>query len=79
HRGWLILDIGTLTPGAALALAKHEGRLDFSGLKTLSDEAASALATHRGERNLFRLDTLSAKAAKMLRSNPDIWLPEKFR
>jgi len=73
------LDIGTLTLGAALALAKHEGKLDFSGLKTLCDDAASALATHRGELDLLRLETLSAKAAEMLRSNPDILLPEKFR
>jgi hypothetical protein len=47
-------------------LAKHQGDLNLSGLKTLSDKAAKALAKHVGDLGLNGLTTLSDKAADML-------------
>jgi hypothetical protein len=53
--------------------------LRLDGLPTLSNEAAQALAKHMGWLSLGGLTTLPDEAAKVLRANPSIALPEKFR
>jgi hypothetical protein len=77
---WLLLNgLTTITPEAAEALAKHEGRLSFWGLTTITPEVAKALGKHKGGLELDGLTTITPEALEILRANPDISLPQKIR
>jgi hypothetical protein len=62
----LRVNASTVSPDLAVALARHQGWLEFSGLTELSDDAAAALASHSGRLDLSRLTTLSDAAAEAL-------------
>jgi hypothetical protein len=62
----LTVNASTISADLALALARHQGWLEFSGLTELSDDAAAALASHSGRLDLSRLTALSDTAAEAL-------------
>lgn len=81
HRGNLHLPgLKSVSDKAAEALAQHQGSLNLSGLTTLTDRAAEALAAFKGGAlPLLSLKELSVSAAHVLRRNPAVELPPRFR
>lgn len=81
HKGWLSLNgIESLSPELGTLLVRHRGRLFLDGVKEILPDVAEILATNRGvELSLDGLTTLSAEATEILRRNPKILVPRKFR
>jgi len=80
HDQFMRMDgIETISDEVAVALAQHKGPLGLHGVTTLSDAAAETLARHDGTIYLMGMETLSDKATALLRANPGIRLPARFR
>ena len=72
-------EIKSLTVEQAKALAKHEGYLLLNGLTSLTPEVAKALGKHVGGLLLDGVTDVDDKTLAILKSNPQITLPEQFR
>jgi hypothetical protein len=80
HGQFLRLDgLETISDEVARALARQQGPLGLHGVTTLSDAAAETLARHEGTLYLMGLEMLSDRAVAVLRANPDVRLPARFR